>query len=451
MEITFVNHSSLIIDTGIERILCDPWFKGSAFANGWRLLLDEAIDINSLDFDRLWISHEHPDHFSIPTLKSLVNKKPVLYQKTTDQKVKNYLESQGHMVTELPHNQTKQIAGCNITSIVTENYDSCILFDDGKIKFLNVNDSQLDKDTEIVKVIHHTPIDLISIQFHYANWAGNSGDSKIPEFKRQNAVNRIKKICEICKTNDVILFASFIYYAHEENFFWNKPFSHINKTIKELTDAGINPILMIPNQTIKLSKDKEFKNASNKNDQSLKFWEKRYKLREIRELAEPIAINHIKELYDAFLNKLHSKNNLKKYENTFIKDFRLKLKLTDHDLTLNLGLFPESYEILKTTTNENFDAAISSEALSMLFKSDFALGSITISSRIQFNYKSAYKFYFFFLIPYRNNIGSYLESSFNKDLNFKAFKTNGVLKPIFHFDKNAEYEFDEFNKLLENL
>lgn len=208
---------------------------------------------------------------------------------------------------------------------------------------------------------------------------------------------------------------------------------------------------MIPNQTIKLSKDKEFKNASNKNDQSLKFWEKRYKLREIRELAEPIAINHIKELYDAFLNKLHSKNNLKKYENTFIKDFRLKLKLTDHDLTLNLGLFPESYEILKTTTNENFDAAISSEALSMLFKSDFALGSITISSRIQFNYKSAYKFYFFFLIPYRNNIGSYLESSFNKDLNFKAFKTNGVLKPIFHFDKNAEYEFDEFNKLLENL
>ena len=87
----------------------------------------------------------------------------------------------------------------------------------------------------------------------------------------------------------------------------------------------------------------------------------------------------------------------------------------------------------------------------MLFKSDFTLGSITISSRIQFNYKTAYNFYFFFLIPYRNNIGTYLENSIITDLNFKAFTTNGVLKPIFNFDKQAEDEFDQFNKLLENI
>ena len=56
-----------------------------------------------------------------------------------------------------------------------------------------------------------------------------------------------------------------------------------------------------------------------------------------------------------------------------------------------------------------------------------------------------------FLFPYRNNIGSYLKDSIVNDLNFEAFKTNGVLKPIFNFNKLAENKFDEFNKSLEIL
>ena len=63
MKIKFINHSSLIIDTGYEKILCDPWYLGTAFANGWRLLHDHAIDVNELDFDKIWLSHEHPITF----------------------------------------------------------------------------------------------------------------------------------------------------------------------------------------------------------------------------------------------------------------------------------------------------------------------------------------------------------------------------------------------------
>ena len=199
MKIKFINHSSIIIDTGKEKILCDPWYQGTAFANGWRLLYDDEIDINDLNFDKLWISHEHPDHFSIPTLKSLNSKKPVLYQKTNDKKVKKYLEIQGHEVTEMTHNKTYNINETKLTTIITEGYDSCILVDNGQHKFLNINDSQLDKENEIKKITKHTPIDLISIQFHYANWAGNIGDEEIPEFKRQNAVERIKKSVKYVK------------------------------------------------------------------------------------------------------------------------------------------------------------------------------------------------------------------------------------------------------------
>lgn len=451
MKVKFINHSSILIDTDYEKILCDPWYQGTAFANGWRLLLDNVTDINKLEFDKLWISHEHPDHFSIPTLKALESKKPVYYQETNDKKVMKYLKMQGHEVTEMPNNKVLNINNSNITCIVTEGYDSCLLIDDGEFKFLNVNDSQLDKEAEIKKIVQHTPIDLISIQFHYANWAGNEGDNEIPEFKRKNAVDRINKICEVCGTKDVILFASFIYYSHEENFYWNKPFSHIDKTIKELGDLGINAIVMTPNQELVIDETRSYRLASNNNNKAINFWKEKYDQIKVKEFSSRHDIDDIKVLYKKFLNKIKAKNNIKKYNKTFLKDFKLKIYINDLELILSLGLFEECFKIEHCDNIDNADVSLSSEALTMLFQNDFSLGSITISSRIQFNYDNAYKFYFFFLIPYRNNIGSYLKDSIVNDLNFEAFKTNGVLKPIFNFNKLAENKFDEFNKSLEIL
>ena len=451
MKIKFINHSSIIIEINNEKTLCDPWYKGNAFANGWRLCHDEAIDINELNFDRIWISHEHPDHFSIQTLKSLKIKKPVYYQQTKDRKVKDYLEAQGFPVFELLHNRTLIENGYKITSIVTEDYDSCILFDDGKFKFLNVNDSQLDKETEIKKIIEHTPINLISIQFHYANWAGNIGDNKIPKFKKAQVLNRIKKICKLCGTKDVILFASFIYYAHEENFYWNKSFNDVFRTIDELKNYGLNPIIMKPYQEIILDSSNNFKKESDKNHEAIKFWNDKYLKIEVKEFSKNCELEQIKKSYEDYIDKLFIKNNLNKFSQKFLKDFRLNVKIVDLNIIVSLGLYEKIFETKKKSHEMNYDVSLSSEALSILFNNNYSLGSITISSRIQFNYENAYKFYFFFLISYRNNIGIYLKNSIPEDLNFKAFKNNGVLNPIFNFNKKAEKNFDNFNSLLENI
>ena len=134
-----------------------------------------------------------------------------------------------------------------------------------------------------------------------------------------------------------------------------------------------------------------------------------------------------------------------------MKDFRLVIYICDLNKELSLGLFEESFEVRESKGIESSDVSLSSEALKMLFQNDFSLGSITISSRIQFNYNNAYKFYFFFLIPYRNNIGTYLNDSIQNDLNFDAFRTNGVLKPIFNFHQKAENNFNDFNKKLCSL
>ena len=50
-QITFLNHSSVILITPNIKILCDPWFNGTAFGEGWSLLHDASHDINSIEFD----------------------------------------------------------------------------------------------------------------------------------------------------------------------------------------------------------------------------------------------------------------------------------------------------------------------------------------------------------------------------------------------------------------
>ena len=39
-NIEFVNHASVLISYGDISILSDPWYKGSAFHYGWRLIYE---------------------------------------------------------------------------------------------------------------------------------------------------------------------------------------------------------------------------------------------------------------------------------------------------------------------------------------------------------------------------------------------------------------------------
>jgi hypothetical protein len=73
MRIDAIAHASLLFRHAGSAILVDPWFKGDVFLGGWRLdppPLREVIDaLPRIDF--IYVTHEHPDHLHIPTLKEL--------------------------------------------------------------------------------------------------------------------------------------------------------------------------------------------------------------------------------------------------------------------------------------------------------------------------------------------------------------------------------------------
>jgi UDP-MurNAc hydroxylase len=70
MKICFVGHANILVESQNQRILCDPWLVGKVFNNGWALVSPpNPPSFSTVDYT--WISHEHPDHFNFPSLKSV--------------------------------------------------------------------------------------------------------------------------------------------------------------------------------------------------------------------------------------------------------------------------------------------------------------------------------------------------------------------------------------------
>ena len=168
--VKFLNHSCIKLVSPSTTILCDPWFIGTAFNDGWSLLEDNSHDINKLSFDYIWISHEHPDHFSIPTINTLKDSKKFLFQKTKNRKVANFLESKGHKVIELPNKKPTIIGDLELTCVICDGYDSSLIvkYPNGRV-IVNINDARVDTnnhiDTELNPFLNGCNVDLLSFQF----------------------------------------------------------------------------------------------------------------------------------------------------------------------------------------------------------------------------------------------------------------------------------------------
>jgi UDP-MurNAc hydroxylase len=107
MRVTSVGHASVICELGDVSLWSDPLLKGEAFNKSWALYPQPILRYEDLArVTHVWISHEHQDHLSIPTIKALPSERKArtvaLFQKHT--KVIEWIRTQGFKeVHELPH------------------------------------------------------------------------------------------------------------------------------------------------------------------------------------------------------------------------------------------------------------------------------------------------------------------------------------------------------------
>src|SRR5579864_8628743 len=165
MQIQFINHASVKIITPQARITSDPWYSGPAFNNGWDLIRADAdMKTTASDATHIWLSHEHPDHFSIAFFKATPNRAlRVLFQKTADGRVAGFLRAQGFAVDEIPQGVNHEFAPGETISVTRAGfYDSwCVVRVGGKV-ILNLNDCEVNTAQDLLALKQKVgPVDVL--------------------------------------------------------------------------------------------------------------------------------------------------------------------------------------------------------------------------------------------------------------------------------------------------
>jgi UDP-MurNAc hydroxylase len=221
MRIRFVEHASIAIESHNQTILCDPWLVGKVFNNGWALV-SPASPPPWAEVDYVWISHEHPDHFNLPSLKSIPDtdkaRIKVLYQRHASPRIVDALSKMGFShVIELPQYKWFQL-GDNLEVFCGSSgtMDSFLVVRDRVSKecILNLNDCIFNVDQLRYIKRRVGNVSLLFTQFSFANWVGNDCDET---HAAERKIAQLTQQIEIFKPEFTVPFASFVYFCNEEN------------------------------------------------------------------------------------------------------------------------------------------------------------------------------------------------------------------------------------------
>jgi L-ascorbate metabolism protein UlaG (beta-lactamase superfamily) len=218
MEIEFVSHAGFIIEANNKRICVDPWIKGKTLHDNWALPASHVeVDFTSIDY--LFITHEHPDHFNFPTLKSIdeADRKriKILYQKHASTQLQTTFEKLGFAeVIELPVYKWVTIDGIRLYCGSAGTMDSFLAIHWDEQTVLNLNDCVLNAK-QYQSIAHQLgKVDFLFTQFSIANWVGNEHDEMNAAQQKKDHILLHKLFFQ---PKYIIPFASFIYFCNKEN------------------------------------------------------------------------------------------------------------------------------------------------------------------------------------------------------------------------------------------
>ena len=424
-KITFLNHASFIIEYDNIKILNDPYLSGSAFNNGWNLLQEFDHKEYLEDITHICFSHEHPDHFSIPFLKSIDESKrtkiTIIYQQTFDKRVKNFCQKLGYQFLEFENLIEKQIKeNFSITIGKVPFYDSWINYKVNGKNILNVNDCVIENPSvanqikKNIKKVH-----TLLTQFSYASYIPENEQKE----KALKCLENIKIQDEILKPNFIIPFASFIYFSNTQNRFMNKNINTIEKTYDYLTkNCNSNPIILAPNEIWNLQiKD---------NKKSLLFWKNLYDNLNNLDYYEEKNLYKLNELTDKsqkYIEKVYKKNN------GFILKILYKLKIlspvnifiSDLNIYLNFSIIDGLTDISENKLNDNY-VKMDSNSLAFIFDYEYGLDTLLVNARFETFKTYKNNLIKSFAIGALNNTGRYMRF---RDL-FKYLNINFIERTL---------------------
>ena len=197
------------------RLLCDPWFSGTAFSGGWGLHYEnpQALE-QACSATHLWISHWHSDHLHAPTLAELAARRPdlcVLANQSANFSMLERVRSFGFSkVLPVPERETLSLGEhVNITRQPTAGIDNMLHIKSAQWSVLNYNDCNLPARALRAVCKRVGKVDLLLTNYNHAGKL--FARSSVAQIK-DTFWDALAKVIDVVQPQIVVPFASAHYY-----------------------------------------------------------------------------------------------------------------------------------------------------------------------------------------------------------------------------------------------
>lgn len=385
-DIEFVNHASVLVRYGDMGLLTDPWYKGDVFHKGWNLLVEtEDAQAAALleNVTHIWVSHEHPDHFSPRFFKSHGDQIrtqgiTILFQQIDDQRVVDFLRANEFLVQELAFEKSYSLGeGFSVTCLKDGFYDAALSIRAGEHHILNLNDcavTSTDRAQDILQSVG--TCDVLLTQFSYAAWKGGKDNKEWRLQAAQQKLNNVAVQAEVLKPKILVPFASFVLFSNQQNFYLNDAVNTPEVVQARFRDADFKLAIMTPGDHITTQVPK------GQTDAAIAYWQQLYDGLKTRELNQytPVSEDRLMEDFKTYRTRVF-KNNA----GWFIRVMQrlgplnvfqpIRIYLSD----LGQGLEVDLAGGKITRCTGDMDLAMQSESLSFLFCNSFGFDTLAVN------------------------------------------------------------------------
>jgi len=227
MEISYLNHASIIVKQDGVRLLIDPWLDGTAFEGGWGLRYDNPEAMKQVEAcTHLWVSHFHQDHFHRPTLQKILAIHPNIiflgnnsYNFQLDEAAKKLGFKNVFSVFERkPIDLSDDF---RITRYPTRGIDNMLLIKTNGITILNYNDCRIPPLSQKLLKKKFGKIDILLSNFNHA------GKLLLYPFPspgviKEKLISNFSENYKIFNPSCILPFASYHYYKVPASFKQNE-------------------------------------------------------------------------------------------------------------------------------------------------------------------------------------------------------------------------------------
>lgn len=375
MEIRLISHASVVINTDVS-IWSDPWLFGKAFNDSWSLFPEPVFDqelYSSINF--IYISHEHPDHFHIPTLRSLPDdfkqRVTILFQENNPNKVFEALKKFGFAKTiSLPQAEVVKLSDkTSVYCYQAGSMDSSLAVMCDGITVLNLNDCEVnDKDCRRM-LGSLKKIDVVLNQFSIAGYSGFKDRDKYLPAQAATVLDKVLRNHRDLKAAVTIPFASFVYFSVEDNKYINEYANSPRDAYQHFESNGEKMAVLFPGDTYVVGEEYDSATALARFDEEYAR-EGAFSFDEGRK----VPVDEIAEAFAKLCDHIHEK-----YPKTLLRFLRpVCVEIPDLDTSVVFSLLTKEFREEKGSEP---DLIVRSQPLHFGFSFPYGIQTLGVSAR----------------------------------------------------------------------